>query len=81
MVADQRQDHTATQGCYNLRNADGAVKQAEVGTHVTIALQGIGNEGERHSQHGSPSTADEQEGHELQILVVQERHHGKAHGS
>ena len=42
----QTQDATTTDGCYNLRNTDSSIEQAQISTHVTIALQGIGNEQE-----------------------------------
>ena len=80
-MSDDRQDKTATESCHNLRNTNSSVEQTEIGSHVTIALKGIGDKGKRHSKHGSPGTADEQERNELQILVVEERHHGKAYGT
>ena len=75
------EDESATKGGYNLRNTDGTVKQTQIGTHVTITLQGIGDKGERHGEHGSPGASDEQEGDELHLLVVEEGHHGKAYGT
>ena len=51
----QAQDDTAADGSHNLRNADGSVEQAQVSAHVTITLQSIGYESERHRQHGSPA--------------------------
>ena len=46
---------------------------------MTITLQGVGNKGERHGKHSSPGASDQQEGDELHVLVVEERHHGKAY--
>ena len=78
VTAYQREDETTTKGSHNLRDADGTVEEAQIGPHVTVSLQGIRHEGERHGKHGSPGAADEQERNELHILVVDERNHGKA---
>lgn len=75
----QTQDATTTDGCYNLRNTDGSIEQAQISTHVTIALQGIGNEGERHCQHGCPTGTNHQKWDKLQVLVVKEWNESKAH--
>ena len=81
MVAHQREDGTATDGCHDLRHADGTVEQTEIGTHVSVALQGIGDKRKGHRQHRSPSAADQQEGDDLQILIVDERDHAEAETS
>lgn len=52
-----------------MRQADGAVEESQIGTHVTVALQGVGDDGEGHGEHGGPAATDEQEGQYLQILV------------
>ena len=64
MTTHEREDHAATEGSDDLRDADGAVEEAEVGTHVTIALQGIGDDGEWHGEHGGPAATNEQEGYD-----------------
>ena len=46
---------------------------------MTISLQSIGNKGERHRQHGSPTGTNHQEWDKLQVLVVQEWNESKAH--
>ena len=79
MTAYECQDGAAADSSHNLGYTDGAIKQAKVGTHVSVALQGIGDKGERHGEHGSPRTADEQERNKLELQVVQERHHGKTY--
>ena len=78
MAAYQRQDNTSQEGRHNLRNTDGAIEESEVSTHVTIALQGVRDERERHGEHRSPGTANHQERDELQILVTDERYECKA---
>ena len=45
---------------------------------MTVALQGVGDQRERTSQHGGPGTADEQEGEDLQVLAGAERDEGEA---
>ena len=51
-------EKSSAQGCYDLRNTDGAVEKAEVITHIA-ALDGIRHDGERQGQHSRPSSADE----------------------
>ena len=65
MVTHQREYGTATDSSHNLGYTDGTIKQTKVGTHVSVALQGIGNKRKRHSQHCCPSAANEQEGDDL----------------
>ena len=81
MVAHQREDGTATDGCHDLRHADGTVEQTEIGTHVSVALEGVRDKRKGHRQHRCPATADEQEGDDLQILIVDERDHAEAETS
>ena len=69
----KREDGAATDSSHNLRDADGAIKQAQIGSHVTIALQGIRHERERHRQHGSPTATYQQERNNLQVFVRTER--------
>ena len=78
MVAHQREDGTSTDGCYDLWYTDGTVEQTEIGPHVSVALQGIGDKRKGHRQHRSPATADEQEGDDLQVLIVDERDQAEA---
>ncbi len=66
MRTNQTQNSATTDGSHNLRNTDGSVEQAQISTHVTIALQGIGNKGERHCQHGCPTGTNHQEWNKLQ---------------
>ena len=61
MRTHQTQDSSTADGSHNLRDTDGSVKQTEISTHVTISLQSIGNKGERHRQHGSPTGTNHQE--------------------
>ena len=79
MVTHHRKHDATTESGYNLRNADGTIKQAQISTHMTITLEGVGNKSERHGKHSSPGASDQQEGDELHVLVVEERHHGKAY--
>ena len=81
MTAYGMQDKATNKCCHNLRHTDGTVEQAEIGTHVTVTLQSIGDKGERHGQHGSPGTANEHERQEEHILVGNERHHSEADAS
>ena len=74
MVAHQREDGAAADGCHDLRHADGAVEQAEIGAHVSVTLQGIRDKRKGHRQHCCPAAADQQEGDDLQVLVVDERY-------
>ena len=78
MRTNEAQNDATTDGCHNLRNTDGAVEETKVCAHVTITLQSIGYEGERHCQHSSPTSTNHQEWDKLQILVVQEWNQGKA---
>ena len=80
-MAYHRQYKTAAEGGNNLWNTDCTIEESQVSTHVAIALQCIGDKGKRHSQHGSPRTANEQEGDELQVLIMQEGYHGKTDGT
>ena len=63
---------------YDLRYADGAVEQSEISSHVSVSLQGIGDEGERHGQYGGPGATDEKEGHEEHIGIAFHRAPGEA---
>ena len=54
-----------------MRNANGAVEESKISTHMST-FQGVGEDGEWECQHGCPSTSDEQEGNEERILVVEE---------
>ena len=45
---------------------------------MSVTLKRVGNEGERHGEHGSPAAADEQEWDELHILVLEQRNKGEA---
>ena len=81
MVAHQREDGAAADGCHDLRHADGAVEQTKIGTHVSVALQGIRDKRKGHRQHRSPAATDQQEGDDLQVLVVDERYQTEAHTS
>ena len=65
MMAYEREDDTSQKGCYNLWNTDGTIKQAQISTHVTLALQSIGDKRKWHGEHSSPSTTNHQEGNEL----------------
>ena len=81
MVTYYREDGTTTECSNNLWDADGAVEQSQISSHVTVALQCIGDEGKWHRQHSSPRTANHEEGNELQILVVDIRNHAETNGS
>ena len=48
---------------------------------MTITLKGVRHKGERHGQHGSPSAAYHQEGHKLQILIVDIGYEHEADGT
>ena len=48
---------------------------------MAVALKGIGDEGKRHGEHGSPSATYEQEGKHEQILVADERHKSEAYAT
>ena len=76
-----REDCSTQQGGSNLWDTDGTVEQAQISTHVTIALEGVGNEGERHGKHSSPGTANHQERNKLQILVMDIRNHAETNGA
>ena len=65
MVSDHGEDDASQEGGYNLRNTDGTIEETQIGTHVTIALQGIGNIRERHGEHGGPSTTYHEERNDL----------------
>jgi hypothetical protein len=78
MRAYQAEDETARKSSYNLRNADGAVEEAQISAHVAIALQGIGDKRERHGEHGSPAGTYHEERDELQELIMDERYHRKS---
>ena len=81
MAANHRKDDATTECCHDLRNADGTVEQTQISPHVTIALQGIGDKGKGHGQHGRPSTANKQERNELQILIMDEGYQQETDGS
>ena len=78
MSANQREDSASTKGCNYLGQANGAVEQPQVCSHVTIAFQRVGDEGKRHGQHGSPTTTDEKEGQDLSVLARHEWYQGKS---
>ena len=66
-------ENGGTENCgYNLRQADGAVEEAEIGAHVPLACQGVGEQGERIGQGGSPCTAYQDEREEEHVGVVNE---------
>ena len=48
---------------------------------MAVALQGVGDERERHGEHGSPGAADHQERDELQVLVADKRYEHEADGT
>ena len=81
MAAHEVQDATTTDGSDDLRQADGAVEETQVGTHMAVALQRVGDKRERHGKHGSPGTTDEQEGHDLTILVGHEGNEREANAT
>ena len=49
MVTHQREDGAATDSSHNLGYTDGTIKQAKVGPHVSVALQGIRDKRKGHS--------------------------------
>ena len=61
-------EQTSAEGCNDLRNTDGAVKEAEVIAHVT-ALDSVGNNREGQSQHSCPSSTDEGVAEPEDVLV------------
>ena len=58
------QNDSAEHGCYYLGYADGTVEQAEVGAHLWVALEGVGQEGKGQGQHCCPCCSDEGEADE-----------------
>ena len=66
------QNDSAAKRSGNLRQADGAVEQTEVSTHIA-AGERIGEQREWQCQHCSPSAANEQERNEQHVLVVNEQ--------
>ena len=71
MSADKVEDASADECRYNLRNADGPVKQSQVSTHI-LARNRIGQDGERQGEHGCPGASDQQVGGKQQVFVVEE---------
>ena len=61
--------------------SDGSIEQSQISPHVTIALQGVGDKGEWHCQHGCPTRTNHQEWDKLQVLVVQEWDKSEAHAT
>lgn len=79
-AAYKREDHAAKCCRYDLRDAYRAVEQTEVGTHVA-AVEGVGDDGERHGQHCSPGTSYQKIRNKENILVADVRNHQEAYAA
>ena len=55
---EEAEHEAAAEGGDYLRDADGAVEEAEVGADM-VAAEGVGEDGEWHGQHGGPCAAHE----------------------
>ena len=71
--AHPSEDGATAEGCDNLGQTDGSVEEPEISSLVAVALQRTGHKALGHREHAGPAAADEQEGDDLQILVVYHR--------
>lgn len=80
-AADKFKQYAAQCSGYNLRHAYRSVEQSEVDTQVTVALEGVCHQCERHGKYCRPCTSDKEICHKQHVLVMDERHEAEAYAA